>query len=143
LGIGVDLIAGFPGESEAAHLKNLAFVQRYPIGKLHVFPYSERPGTRAAMFAEQLPPALRRQRAKEVMTQGLLRMDEHRATYIGRTVRVLVEKIDQEGLALGWSSEYLACQVSGCSAHSRRQLVTAQVSGIDAHNRLICHYHEP
>ena len=138
LGLGVDLIAGFPGESDAAHAKNLAFVRRYPIAKLHVFPYSERPGTEAATFSDSLPIALRRMRAKTIIEQGNARMDMHRAAYIGRTVSVLVEKVDSEGLAFGWSSEYLACHVSGCSARDRRKLVKADVSGVDAQNRLIC-----
>lgn len=143
LGLGVDLIAGFPGENESAHQKNLDFVRHYTIAKLHVFPYSERPGTPAATFTDSVPLPIRRLRAKALIEQGNARMLTYRARYIGRTVSVLIEKVDSEGLAFGWSSEYLACQVSGCSARNRRQLVTAQVSGIDAQNRLICQYHEP
>ena len=56
LGLGADVIAGFPGETEADHRGNAALVERLPFTYLHVFPYSPRPGTAARGCATSLAP---------------------------------------------------------------------------------------
>lgn len=90
LGIGADLIAGFPTETEALFAETLAMVEEAAIPFLHVFPYSERPGTPASRMPA-VPKPVRRERA------GLLRAASERAAaefyagLLGRTVSVLSE----------------------------------------------------
>ncbi|MDR1040719.1 MAG: MiaB/RimO family radical SAM methylthiotransferase [Deltaproteobacteria bacterium] len=64
--IGADLIAGFPGETEADFLGGLELIRTLPLSYLHVFPFSERPGTRAAALPGAVPPEERRRRAREL-----------------------------------------------------------------------------
>src|SRR5450759_2762743 len=59
--IGADIMAGFPGESPEEFAENVAFIESLPFTYLHVFTYSERPGTPAAC-AEQVPVPVRRER---------------------------------------------------------------------------------
>lgn len=66
LGLGADILMGFPGETEAQVEETLALVRALPLTYAHVFPYSARPGTAAAEFADQTPHALRRERAARV-----------------------------------------------------------------------------
>ena len=61
--IGSDLIVGFPGESDRDFEANLAYLPSSPISHLHVFPYSDRPGTEAARMPERVPPSVIRERA--------------------------------------------------------------------------------
>lgn len=124
LGLGADIITGFPGESLEAFEHTRRFLEAYPFSNLHVFPYSERPGTPAAAFADTVPEPERKRRAAE-----LLRLkDQKRAlfaqSFVGHTVEVLVEHFDKEGVAHGWTGEYLPCKISGVPLSYQRQLVT-------------------
>ncbi len=65
-GLGADILTGFPGESEAHAAQTLDLVDALPLTYAHVFPYSIRPGTAAAGFAEQVPTPVRRERAARV-----------------------------------------------------------------------------
>ncbi|MCU0275467.1 MAG: MiaB/RimO family radical SAM methylthiotransferase [Acidobacteria bacterium] len=67
--LGADFIAGFPGESERQFQETVAFIQAAPLNYLHVFPFSPRPGTKAATL-EPLPPPVLRARAAELKDLG-------------------------------------------------------------------------
>jgi len=87
---GADLIAGFPTETEALFAETLAFVDEAVLQFLHVFSYSERPGTPAARMPA-VPRAERRERAARLRTAGREAATRFLAGQVGRTVSVLVE----------------------------------------------------
>ncbi len=89
--LGADLIAGFPTESEAAFERTLALVDACGLVYLHVFPYSERPGTAAARMP-QLPQALRRERAARLRAAGDAARERFLAAKVGRREEVLAER---------------------------------------------------
>lgn len=124
LALGADLICGFPGETEDAFLRTLAFVTEHPFSNLHVFPYSERPGTPAATFGGAIPEPERKRRAKRLIDQGRINRDTFARRFLQTPVECLVERFDAQGLAHGWSSEYLPCAVSGLPRDRRRTLCT-------------------
>ena len=66
MGLGADILVGFPGETDEDLRLLLELVQRLPLSYAHVFPYSRRPGTAAEAFAGHLPQALKLRRAAEV-----------------------------------------------------------------------------
>ncbi len=68
--IGSDLIAGFPGESDADFQHNLDYLPASPLSHLHVFPYSDRPGTRAAVLGNKVPGTTIRDRAAQLRAIG-------------------------------------------------------------------------
>ena len=90
IAIGADLIAGFPTESEALFAETLGFVEEHAIPYLHVFPYSERPGTPAARMPA-VPVAVRRERAARLRAAGAAQAARFHAGQVGRVVHVLVE----------------------------------------------------
>lgn len=97
-----DVIAGFPGESDAEHRETLAFLESIGFAKLHVFPYSIREGTPAAEYPGQVAPQLRKERAAEIRELARkMRQQFVRAQY-GKRVPVLVE-----GNGTGLSGNYL------------------------------------
>ncbi|HEV2671531.1 MAG TPA: MiaB/RimO family radical SAM methylthiotransferase [Gemmatimonadales bacterium] len=69
-GLGADIIAGFPGETDADHHASLALLRALPFTYLHVFPFSVRPDAPAARMAGQLPAAVVRDRARELRELG-------------------------------------------------------------------------
>ncbi|WP_291440862.1 radical SAM protein [Desulfovibrio sp.] len=76
MGLGADIIAGFPGETEEDVRELLELVARLPLGYAHVFPYSRRPGTAAERFEGQIPHALKLERAARVRQAVALKQRE-------------------------------------------------------------------
>ena len=127
--ITTDLITGFPGETEEEFAETLAFLRRCGFAKVHVFPYSERPGTPAAAM-EQVPRPLRAERARRAAEAA----GETRRAYlkdcVGQTYEVLFEQpAGQEGLFLGHAPNYAQVLVPGENLHN--QLRRVRVTGAD------------
>ncbi|NRA00296.1 MAG: radical SAM protein, partial [Myxococcales bacterium] len=87
---GADLIAGFPTESDAMFERTLALVDECDLVHLHVFPYSERPGTPAAKMPA-VPVPVRKQRAARLREAGSRRLERFLNAQVGREVDVLME----------------------------------------------------
>ena len=90
LGLGADVIAGFPGETDDDHVATLALVQSLPFTYLHVFPYSPRPGSAAERLPAQVPPAIARGRAAELRAAGEAKVAAHSALRAGGLADVIV-----------------------------------------------------
>ena len=84
LGLGADIIAGFPGETDTDHHATLALVDALPFTYQHVFPYSERPGAAAGRLPDQVPAPAVRQRASELRDLGERKARAYRATRLGQ-----------------------------------------------------------
>ncbi len=114
--ITTDLIVGFPGETETHFAESLTFVQSIGFDRAHVFPYSARPGTPAALLPDQVSPAEKRARAAHMrdLTTRLAR--QARAQYVGQTLDVLWES-RHNGLWRGLTDNYMRV-----TAHSRDDL---------------------
>jgi threonylcarbamoyladenosine tRNA methylthiotransferase MtaB len=91
IAFGADLIAGFPTETEEMFENTLRLVEECDLTWLHVFPYSERPGTPAARMP-QVEPALRRERASRLRELGERQVARFLDSCVGGTAMVLVEK---------------------------------------------------
>ncbi len=106
--IGVDVLVGFPGETERDFLQTYELVERLPVSYLHVFPYSKRPGTPAAKMARQVP-----QKIKEERVAVLRKLDHKKRTgfygsRLGLVHPVLVEsEKSANGLAKGFTDNYI------------------------------------
>ena len=85
LGLGADIIAGFPGETDADHHASLTLVHALPFTYLHVFPFSARPDAPAARLSGQLPPDVIRARARELREVGETRATAYREQRRGQT----------------------------------------------------------
>ena len=68
--LSADVIAGFPGETDADHASTVALIERLPFTSIHVFPYSPRPGTAATRLGARVPGAAARSRARELRELG-------------------------------------------------------------------------
>ena len=84
-GLGADVIAGFPGESEVDHHASVALLHGLPFTYLHVFPFSVRPEAAAAKLAGQIPPNVIRDRARELRELGESKAAAYRASRVGQT----------------------------------------------------------
>jgi threonylcarbamoyladenosine tRNA methylthiotransferase MtaB len=112
LGLGTDLMVGFPGETEEAFERTLGIVQELPFSYFHVFTYSQRPGTAAAKLPDQVSHAIARQRAKIFAELSRLKRLAFAERYIGSTVSVLFESGETDGFRLGVTPNFLKVAVS-------------------------------
>jgi threonylcarbamoyladenosine tRNA methylthiotransferase MtaB len=133
--IGADVIAGFPGESEADHAATLAFIERLPFTYLHVFSYSVRPGTKSASLQTQVPGHIIKRRAGELRTLGEAKAAAFRESQVGRTLRVLALRRDPDAslqFTPALSSNYARVQLHGSHpANAFHDVCVSQVRGSD------------
>ena len=99
--VGADVMTGFPGETDHEFEENFAFIESLPFTYLHVFTYSERPGTHAAESPAQVPAPVRKQRTRALRDLAARKNLEFRRTMIGQTLSV----VTLDGAAL--SDNYL------------------------------------
>jgi threonylcarbamoyladenosine tRNA methylthiotransferase MtaB len=115
--IGADVITGFPGESEADHAATLAFIENLPFSYLHVFSYSARPGTKAALLPSQLPGHIIKRRARQLRSLSEQKSAAFRQSQLQRTLRVLTlhanEADTRDGITPALSTNYLRVQIPG------------------------------
>ena len=104
-GITTDVIAGFGGETEEEFLQTVEFVQKVGFSEMHVFPYSERKGTRACALP-QIPKSLRQQRANELIKIGKKMQSEFLDGERGRRATVYAET-EENGYTVGYTSNYI------------------------------------
>ncbi|HEX7126654.1 MAG TPA: tRNA (N(6)-L-threonylcarbamoyladenosine(37)-C(2))-methylthiotransferase MtaB [Thermodesulfobacteriota bacterium] len=123
VGLGADLIAGFPGETPEAAAATVSLVESLPFGYLHVFPYSARRGTPAARQGRALRPDEVRRRAARLREVAAGRRAAWHRRAIGRVVEVLVEAGGE-----GRSREYLKVRFDGRPAPPAGRLVRAEVT---------------
>ena len=114
-----DLITGFPGETEAEFRETLDFIQTCGFARMHIFPYSERPGTPAAEM-EQLPKVLRAERARIAAEAAAAMRRAYLEECVGRTEEVLFEQpAGEEGLFLGHAPNYAEVRAPGTELHNQ------------------------
>ena len=114
--IGADIIAGFPGETDADHNSTADFIGRLPFTYLHVFSFSKRPGTRAADLPDEVPATAIKQRARDLRALGEAKAAAFRLSQIGRTLNVLTLRAEEGGPSQttpALSSNYLRVRISG------------------------------
>ena len=108
--IGVDVIVGFPGETEEKFLETYQFIQDLPITYLHVFTYSERENTEAAEMDEVVPVAIRKKRNKMLRILSEKKKMEFYQAQIGKEFPVLWEHENRDGMMYGFTENYVRVQ---------------------------------
>jgi threonylcarbamoyladenosine tRNA methylthiotransferase MtaB len=121
--IGADVMAGFPGETAADFEESCRFIESLPFTYLHVFTYSERPGTPAAGDADPVPMAVRRERSRILRELAAAKNAEFRARMVGQTLSAVT--LNEPGTAL--TSNYLKVELSALRESNR--IVDLRIGG--------------
>ena len=122
--IGADVMVGFPGETDGEFEQTRAFIEKLPFTYLHVFPYSERPGTPAADRTDQVDPAVRKARGRILKELGLAKNAAFRRSMIGRTLPA----VTLQDPAFAMTTNYLKVELT--NSYTPRQLIKVIVGGI-------------
>lgn len=134
--IGVDVIVGFPGETEEDFLDTYNFINGLDISYLHVFPYSERPNTTAVRMEGVVPQNERNRRVKMLR---ILSDKKRRAFYqqhIGETYTVLFEAEENSGMMNGFTENYIKVKTP-YDPLLVNELVQVKLTGIDADGEVL------
>jgi threonylcarbamoyladenosine tRNA methylthiotransferase MtaB len=136
IAIGIDVMVGFPGETEAAFANTLRLVEELPFAYLHVFPFSRRPGTPAATMPGQVPEADKKQRVERLRTIGAEKRRSFAEKFIGAPLAVLIEekKDKSTGFFTGFSDNYIPVVCRGAADANR---IVSALPGSFRNGRLI------
>jgi threonylcarbamoyladenosine tRNA methylthiotransferase MtaB len=108
IGIGIDLMAGFPGEDEEAFNETHALAEALDISYLHVFPYSEREGTRAAAFEGKVEEGVKKERVRRLRQVDAKKRAAFARRHLGKRVLIIPEaKLYGGRLMRGFTDNYL------------------------------------
>jgi threonylcarbamoyladenosine tRNA methylthiotransferase MtaB len=127
LGLGTDLMVGFPGETEAAFQNTVAIATDLPFSYLHVFPYSPRPGTAALRVKQRVSAATVKKRTKILLDLDRAKRLAFHNTQIGRTVSVLFETGNHDTYRFGTAPNFTRVAVTD-SANLRNQIMPVTIT---------------
>jgi threonylcarbamoyladenosine tRNA methylthiotransferase MtaB len=105
--IGVDVIVGFPGETDEEFLDSMNFIKELDISYLHVFTYSERENTSAVKIGDPVPLSVRKERSKQLHILSEKKKRVFYESQLGTTRTVLFEQEEDEGLMYGFTENYV------------------------------------
>lgn len=114
--IGVDLIVGARGETADLYKQSHDFVESLDISRLHVFPYSERPGTRALNIDHIVDQHDKHLRTREMIAISERKLDAFASQFVGDVRPVLVEHRDKDGMMSGFTDNYIRVQIPADSS---------------------------
>lgn len=105
--IGVDVIVGFPGETETEFKETFDFLHSLPVSYLHVFTYSERDNTHALTLSPVVPVNVRHERNKILRNLSYMKMQYFTEQHAGQTRKVLFEKNSKQNMMEGYTDNYI------------------------------------
>lgn len=132
--IGIDIIAGARGETREEFERSLRFVESLDITRLHVFPYSERPGTKALEIPHQVTREEKQHRVAELMRLSERKLADFSSRFLGQTRPVLLEHPKPGHQMAGFTDNYLRVTVEGAPAALDNHIVPVRLAEIATGN---------
>ena len=118
-----DVMTGFPGETEEEFAQTIDTCKKAGFARMHVFPYSEREGTKAAAMEGSVPRHIREERARRLIAVGKELERAALESRVGKDEAVLIEEFDAQGCGVGYTGGYMHVRVPGgrlgCVEHVR------------------------
>lgn len=131
-----DVIVGFPGETDDDFNTSASFVSSFGFLKCHIFPYSQRSGTDAAAFPNQIPNSVKESRAKTLAAMCEKSRAEILKSVVGRKLRVIAEAPDSSGRLTGISDEYFPVVIDSKDI-SAKECCTLTAVEFDGENLIV------
>ncbi len=125
-----DVIVGFPGETDREFNETYEFLKEIKFYKIHTFKYSKRAGTRAENFPNQVSPEIKEIRSKKVIELSNSIQEEYNKSYIGKTVKVLVEEKEGEYFQ-GHTRNYMYAAIENSQANLENKIVQVKINSTE------------
>jgi threonylcarbamoyladenosine tRNA methylthiotransferase MtaB len=126
--VGADVMTGFPGETDEEFEESRAFIESLPFTYLHVFTYSERPGTPAAESAAQVPMEIRKRRTHVLRDLAASKNRAFRTSMIGRSVSAVTIGSSNDDGRLALSSNYLKIELA--TPRESNRIIDVRIVGL-------------
>ncbi len=136
--IGVDVITGFPGETEAEFLATYQYLNQLDISYLHVFTYSERANTSALQLEGVVPQAVRKQRTKMLRILSDKKLRAFYSEHVGKVYEVLLESDNKDGFMHGFTANYIKVKMA-YNLELINTLQTMKLTGVDGTGEMLAH----
>ena len=117
ISITTDVIVGFPGETEELFQKTIETCRNLKLAKIHVFPYSERKGTKAMELKDHIEVPVKKRRARELLLVSKELEIEYMKKFINKEVEVLIEE-NKDGFSIGHTGNFLHVKIPGTIPHN-------------------------
>jgi len=127
MAITTDVIVGFPGETEEDFLQTIETCRKVNFTKMHVFPYSERKGTKAMELPEHVDINIKKERARRLLTVSKELEMSYYQSFVGKEVAVLVEEVKNQN-SYGHTDNYLHVQIPDILPHNT--FVTVEIVAV-------------
>ncbi len=128
IGLGTDVMVGFPGEDDAAFHRTRSLLADLPLAYFHVFSYSERPHTYARRYTDHVPPQVVQRRSRVLRELSDRKKAAFYRAFDGRDLRVLFERRDKSGRYTGFTDNYIKVGVES-RAELANELRPVRLSG--------------
>ncbi|HMW39611.1 MAG TPA: tRNA (N(6)-L-threonylcarbamoyladenosine(37)-C(2))-methylthiotransferase MtaB [Saprospiraceae bacterium] len=128
--IGVDVIVGFPGENDKHFANTFSFLEKLDVSYLHVFSYSERSDTPAAVMNHSVPEQIRAHRSQALRQLSIKKKHHFYRKNLGQVGKVLIEAREKDGVYSGFTENYVRVQISGTDEKMINQLVPVALDTI-------------
>ena len=128
IAITTDIIVGFPMEDDELFNETLKTAKELAFAKIHVFPYSERKGTKAATFDNKVEPSIKKMRARELLKLSKDLEIAYAKKFVGKKLEVLTEEV-KDGYTYGHTSNYLHIKIN--RELPRNSFVTVEIKELD------------
>lgn len=131
-----DVIVGFPGETEEEFEESKAFVDKVNFYETHIFKYSKREGTRAAVMENQVPEQIKAERSAQLIELGVKKQEAYEKEMVGKEAEILVEEpaqINGKEVQVGHTKEYIKVALES-DENLQNQIVKMR---IDDHSQII------
>lgn len=128
-----DIIVGFPGETEKEFNTTYEFLKRIKFYKMHIFKYSQRKGTRAAVMSNQIDGNIKEERSRKLIELSNKNEEEYNKNYIGKSVEVLFEEPHIENAKRymkGHTTNYLGVKLE-TAENLDNVIKTVKITGIE------------
>lgn len=128
-----DIIVGFPGETEEEFNATYDFLKKIKFYKMHIFKYSQRKGTRAAVMPNQIDGNIKEERSRKLIELSDKNEKEYNETYIGKEVEVLFEEPHVENeirYMKGHTTNYLVVKVE-TNENLENEIKRVKITGLD------------
>ena len=137
--IGADVMVGFPEEGEAEYRNTYALLKELPMSYVHVFPFSPRPETAAAVMRSGIPEQEKKRRADELRRLSIEKGNQFSSAHIGMDLQVLIEKErdPRTGLLKGISDNYIKVLLPGPDAIMNR-ILPIRITAVNANRVMAC-----
>lgn len=125
-----DVIVGFPGETEEEFAESKAFVDKVNFYETHIFKYSKRQGTKAAVMPDQVPEQIKTVRSNELLKLDAEKRSKYEETFIGKEVEVLMEEsiqINGKTVQVGHTKEYVKIAIED-DTNLQNQLINVKIN---------------